>query len=76
MMGGLSAWSWDACLLLPADKRRLKIVEILPIDARRKDILLKRDDKSIWFFVKSDQIIESYKMRKAQSHDVNFKNRG
>ena len=29
----------------PADKRRLKIVEILTIDARRKALILRRDDK-------------------------------
>ena len=31
--------------MLPADKRRLKIVEILPLDARHRAILLRRDDK-------------------------------
>lgn len=30
--------------MLPADKRRLKIIEILPLDARRKAVLLRRDD--------------------------------
>ncbi len=27
----------------PADKRRLKIMEILPLDARRKALILRRD---------------------------------
>ena len=27
----------------PSDKRRLKIVEILPLDARRKALILRRD---------------------------------
>ncbi len=31
--------------LIPADKRRLKIIEVLPLDMRRKAILLRRDDK-------------------------------
>lgn len=31
-------------IIQPADKRRLKIIEILPIDARRKAILLRRDN--------------------------------
>lgn len=31
--------------LLPNGKRRLKIVEILPIDHRRRLVLLRRDDK-------------------------------
>ncbi len=29
---------------LPADKRRLKIIEILPVDARRRAMILRRDD--------------------------------
>jgi flagellar protein FliO/FliZ len=31
--------------LIPADKRRLKVVEVLPLDARHRAILLRRDDK-------------------------------
>jgi flagellar protein FliO/FliZ len=31
--------------LMPADKRRLKIIEILPLVARRKALILRRDDK-------------------------------
>jgi flagellar protein FliO/FliZ len=30
--------------LMPADKRRIRIVEALPLDMRRKAILLRRDD--------------------------------
>ena len=30
--------------LTPATKRRLKIVEVLPLDPRRKAIILRRDD--------------------------------
>lgn len=30
---------------LPGVKRRLKVVEILPIDGRRKAVLLRRDDR-------------------------------
>jgi flagellar protein FliO/FliZ len=29
--------------MIPADKRRLKVLEILPLDARRKAVLLARD---------------------------------
>lgn len=29
--------------MVPADKRRLKVIEILPLDARRKAVLLSRD---------------------------------
>lgn len=31
--------------MLPPDKRRLKIVEILMLDPRRKALILRRDDK-------------------------------
>lgn len=31
-------------IMAPSDKRRLKVVEILPLDARRRAILLRRDD--------------------------------
>lgn len=31
--------------LTPAARRRLKIVEILPLDPRRKAIILRKDDK-------------------------------
>ena len=30
--------------MMPADKRRLKIVEILQLDPRRKAVLIRRDD--------------------------------
>lgn len=29
--------------MIPADKRRLKVIEILPLDPRRKAVLLSRD---------------------------------
>ncbi len=49
MMGGLALILKKVGLgnvgLVPADKRRLKIVEILPLDARRKALILRRDDK-------------------------------
>lgn len=49
MMGGLALILKRLGLgnvgVLPADKRRLKIVEILPLDARRKALILRRDDK-------------------------------
>ena len=49
MMGGLALILKRLGLgnvgVLPADKRRLKIVEILSIDPRRKALILRRDDK-------------------------------
>jgi flagellar protein FliO/FliZ len=49
MMGGLALILKKIGLgnmgVVPADKRRLKIVEILPLDARRKALILRRDDK-------------------------------
>lgn len=31
--------------IVPADKRRLQIIEVLPLDVRRKALILRRDDK-------------------------------
>jgi flagellar protein FliO/FliZ len=48
LMGGLSLvlkrLGLGAASMLPPDKRRLKILEILPLDSRRKAVLLERDD--------------------------------
>ncbi len=48
LMGGLAyvlkRFGYGGPKPVPADKRRLKIVEILPLDARRRAILLRRDD--------------------------------
>lgn len=47
LMGGLSLvlkrFGLGPASMLPADKRRLKVLEILPLDARRKAVLLSRD---------------------------------
>ncbi len=47
LMGGLALIlkriGFGAASMLPADKRRLKVLEILPLDARRKAVLLTRD---------------------------------
>ena len=47
LMGGLSLIlkriGFGAASMIPADKRRLKVIEILPLDARRKAVLLARD---------------------------------
>jgi len=47
LMGGLALvlkrLNLGAAGMLPADKRRLKVLEILPLDARRKAVLLSRD---------------------------------
>lgn len=47
--------------LLPADKRRLKIVEILPLDARHRAILLRRDDKDhlVILSASGDTVVET-----------------
>lgn len=48
LMGGLALLlkrlGLGSASMLPADKRRLKVLEILPLDARRKAVLLRRDD--------------------------------
>lgn len=48
LMGGLwlvlKKMGFNGAVMTPADKRRLKIVEVLPLDARRKAVLLRRDD--------------------------------
>ena len=47
LMGGLALvlkrLGLGAASMVPADKRRLKVIEILPLDARRKAVLLSRD---------------------------------
>ena len=47
LMGGLALvlkrLNLGAASMIPADKRRLKVIEILPLDARRKAVLLARD---------------------------------
>jgi len=47
LMGGLALVlkriGLGAASMIPADKRRLKVIEILPLDARRKAVLLSRD---------------------------------
>lgn len=49
LMGGLALILKKVGLgnigIVPADKRRLKIIEMLPLDARRKALILRRDDK-------------------------------
>lgn len=47
LMGGLALVlkriGLSSASMIPADKRRLKVLEILPLDARRKAVLLARD---------------------------------
>lgn len=47
--------------IVPADKRRLKIVEILPLDARRKALILRRDEKEhlVILGVNGETVIET-----------------
>lgn len=42
-------------------RRRLKIIEVLPLDARRKAVLLKRDDKEhlVILGANSEVVVES-----------------
>ena len=65
MMGGLTLILKKVGLgnigIVPADKRRLKIVEILPLDARRKALILRRDDKEhlVILGVNGETVIET-----------------
>jgi flagellar protein FliO/FliZ len=49
LMGGLAyvikRFGLNGEKIMPASQRRLKVIETLPIDARRRAILLRRDDK-------------------------------
>lgn len=49
LMGGLAyilkRFGLNGEKILPPSQRRLKVIETLPIDARRRAILLRRDDK-------------------------------
>ncbi len=48
LMGGLSyvlkRFGFGTNVMISPNKKRLKIVEILPIDARRRALLIQRDD--------------------------------
>lgn len=48
LMGGLAValrrFGFGGQAMLPADKRRLKLQEVLHLDARRKLVLVSRDD--------------------------------
>ena len=50
LMGGLAIVVKKVGLgnvgLMPADKRRLKVVEVLPLDARRRLLLIRRDNNT------------------------------
>lgn len=48
-------------MLLPGFKRRLKIVEYLPLDARRKLVLIRRDQKEFLLVLgpEGETIVES-----------------
>lgn len=47
--------------LTAAGRRRLKIVEVLPLDARRKAVLLRRDDREhlVILGANSETLVES-----------------
>ena len=74
LMGGLALIVKRIGLGTPsmkaADKRRLKIVEILYIDARRKAVLMMRDDQEhlVILGVNGETVIESNIKAKTQ-HD-------
>ncbi len=65
MMGGLmlvlKRMGLGGASMLPANKRRLKVIEVLPIDARHKAVLLKRDDMEHLVLLggTSDTVIET-----------------
>lgn len=48
LMGGLAhvlkRLGWGQAGMISPSKKRLKIIEVLPLDARRKAVLLQRDD--------------------------------
>lgn len=48
LMGGLAfllkRLGWGQTGMISPNKKRLKIVEILPLDARRKAVIIQRDD--------------------------------
>ncbi len=64
LMGGLSLvmrrFAGNHPLTAP-HRRRLKIIEVLPLDARRKAVLLKRDDREhlVILGATSETVIES-----------------
>lgn len=70
MMGGLALILKKLNLgnlgIVPPDKRRLKIVEILPLDARRKALILRRDDKEhlVILGVNGETVVETNIERK------------
>lgn len=47
--------------MVPASKKRLKVVEALPLDARRRLLLIKRDDKEhlVILGANSETVIET-----------------
>ena len=70
LMGGLALILKKVGLgnvgIVPADKRRLKIVEALPLDARRKALILRRDDKEhlVILGANSETVVETNIERK------------
>lgn len=58
--------------MLPADKRRLKIIEILPLDARRKAVLLRRDSTEHLVILgpTSETVVETHIAPSDQKQDV------
>lgn len=75
LMGGLSLvmrrFSQNHPLTLP-QKRRLKILEVLPLDSRRRLVLLKRDDREhlVILGANGETLIESGIESKQDSEDA------
>ncbi len=66
LMGGLSLvlkrLGLGSASMLPADKRRLKVLEILALDSRRKAVLLRRDDAEhlVIFGPNGETVVETH----------------
>jgi len=64
LMGGLAMlmrrFSGNQPLTAPK-KRRLKVIEVLPLDARRRAVLIKRDDREhlVILGANSETVVES-----------------
>ena len=62
-------------VMIPPSKKRLKIVEILPVDARRRAVLIQRDDTQhlVLLGTSSETVIETNITPPADSDDAKKK---
>lgn len=74
LMGGLALvlkrLGLGGASMVPADKRRLKVLEILPLDARRKAVLLARDgiEHLVIFGSSGETVVETHINAKTADH--------